>query len=60
MLMHASLSSGMFILTPMAISGMPLLTWLLALAAALWVVVAVVAVASHGQLSRQPLVRQVA
>jgi membrane protease YdiL (CAAX protease family) len=56
MLMHACLSSGMLILTPTAISGVPLLTWLLVLAAVLWVVVAVVAVAQGGHLSRQPMV----
>jgi membrane protease YdiL (CAAX protease family) len=39
MLMHASLTSGMFILTPTAISGLPLLTWLVVLAAVLWVAV---------------------
>jgi uncharacterized protein len=60
MLMHASLSSGMFILTSTAISGVPLLTWLLALAAVLWVIVAVVAMANRGHLSRQRLRAQVA
>jgi CAAX protease family protein len=56
MLMHASLSSGMLILTPTAISGVPLLTWLVVLAAVLWVIVAAVALANHGQLARQPTV----
>jgi membrane protease YdiL (CAAX protease family) len=60
MLMHASLSSGMLILTPTAISGVPLLTWLLVLAAVLWVVVAAVAVANRGHLLRQPLWRRMA
>ena len=53
MLMHASLSSGMLILTSTALSGVPLLTWLIALAAALWVAVGVIAMANHGQLARQ-------
>src|SRR4051812_12498052 len=57
MLMHASLSSGMLILTPTAIAGVPLLTWLLVLATALWAVIAVVAVVNAGHLSRQPLRR---
>jgi membrane protease YdiL (CAAX protease family) len=60
MLMHAVLTSGMLILTPMTLSGAPLLTWLLALAAVMWVAVAVVAVTNHGQLTRQPLLRGVA
>jgi membrane protease YdiL (CAAX protease family) len=55
MLMHAVLTSGMIILTPTAISGVPLLTWLVVLAAVLWVVVAAVAVANGGHLSRQSL-----
>jgi len=53
MLMHASLSSSTLILQPLA-TGMPYLTWNLVLAAALWVVVAVVAMANRGQLSGQP------
>jgi membrane protease YdiL (CAAX protease family) len=58
MLMHASLTGNvLFILMPLAISGAPLLTWYLVLAAALWVVVAAVAAANGGQLSRQPLRR---
>jgi hypothetical protein len=61
MLMHASLiASTVVILMPLAISGVPFLTWTLVLAAALWVVVAAVAVANGGQLSRQPLPRRVA
>jgi membrane protease YdiL (CAAX protease family) len=56
MLMHACLSSGMLILTPTAISGVPLLTWLLVLAAVLWVVVAAAALANQGQFARQPTV----
>jgi hypothetical protein len=46
MLMHAVLTSGMIILTLTAISGVPLLTRLVVLAAVLWGVVAAVAVAT--------------
>jgi hypothetical protein len=49
----------MFILTPL-VTGVAELTYLLVWAAALWVVVAAVAVASRGHLSRQPLRRQMA
>jgi CAAX protease family protein len=55
MLMHASLTASVRIFDPLAISGMPLLTYNLVLAAVLWVVVAVVAVTNHGHLSRRPL-----
>jgi membrane protease YdiL (CAAX protease family) len=55
MLMHASLTASTFILGPAVISGTDLLVYDVALGAAWWVVVAVVAVANHGQLSRQPL-----
>jgi len=59
MLMHACLTGFvLFILMPLEMSGAHLLTWYLVLAAALWVVVAAVAVASRGQLSRRPLPRQ--
>ena len=60
MLMHASLTASMLIFGPLAISGVPLLTYELVFAAALWVVVAAVAVANRVQLSRQPLRRRVA
>jgi membrane protease YdiL (CAAX protease family) len=60
MLMHASLTAGMLILQPLTLAGVTLSTWLLAFAAAWWVVVAAVAVANGGQLSRQPLHPQVA
>ncbi len=61
MLMHASLvvaTAGT--LAPMTLAGTALLTWVLAWAAALWVVVAAVAVVNGRQLSRQPLPRRVA
>jgi membrane protease YdiL (CAAX protease family) len=63
MLMHASYSASTFILNPVAgpgaMSGASLLTYDLALAAVLWVVVGVLAVATHGHLSRQPPRRRV-
>ena len=55
MLMHASLTAGMLILQPLAMAGVPLLIWLLAFAAAWWVVVGVVAAAHGGRLSRKPV-----
>ena len=59
-LMHWSLAASTFtILLPPAI-GVPLIIYYLVLAAALWVVVAAVAMANRGQLSRQPLRRQAA
>jgi membrane protease YdiL (CAAX protease family) len=60
MLMHASLAATTLILPPPVVSGAPLLVQLLAWAAALWVVVAAVAVANRGQLSPRPLRPQVA
>ncbi len=59
MLMHASLTASTFILGPLAISGVALLIYSLALAATWWIVVASVAVAG-GHLSRQALRRRVA
>ena len=56
MLMHASLAAFTFILfDPAAVEA----NWIIAFAhaAALWVVVAALALASHGHLSRQPLPR---
>jgi membrane protease YdiL (CAAX protease family) len=58
--MHASLTASTFILGPLAISGVDLLVYDYALAAAMWVVVAAVAVVNRGQLSRQPLRGQAA
>ena len=55
MLMHGSLTATQLILMPPPASGMSLLTSILAWAAALWIVVAMVAVANGGQFSR-PLV----
>lgn len=54
MLMHASLTGGVsLILIPLALSGVSLATWYLILVAALWGVVAAVAVVDGGRLSRQ-------
>lgn len=55
MLMHASLSASTLVLPSMELAGTALLTWIVAWAAALWLVVAVVAVASRKQFSQQPL-----
>lgn len=56
-LMHASLTASNVILVPAA-AGMPLVTWSLVLAAALWAVVAAVAAANRGKLSKKPLGRK--
>jgi len=58
MLMHVSLATFTFILTP-PLGGTPYWVIGFAYAAALWVVVAAVAVAQGGHLSRQPLPRRV-
>jgi CAAX protease family protein len=49
-LMHAPLAASQLILIPLAISGAQIVAFDLVLAAALWVFVAVVAVANRGQL----------
>jgi membrane protease YdiL (CAAX protease family) len=59
-LMHAALTASTLILGPLAISGAALLTYDLALAVVMWIIVAVVALAQRGVLSRQPLQEQVA
>jgi CAAX protease family protein len=58
MLMHASFTGSWLISTPLAIAGVPLVTWYLVWAGALWVVVAAVAVANRKQLSGQPPLRR--
>ena len=55
MLMHVPLAASQLILIPLAISGVHVVTYDLVFAAALWVIVAVVARANGGQLSRQLL-----
>lgn len=47
-LMHVSLTTSLLALNPLAISGVPLLTYSFALAAAVWLVVAAVVVANRG------------
>jgi membrane protease YdiL (CAAX protease family) len=59
-LMHASLMASLNALVPAELSGTTLLTWILAWAAALWILVAVAAVFKGGFLWRQPAQRQVA
>jgi membrane protease YdiL (CAAX protease family) len=62
-LMHASLIASTisgFGLVPPVISGVPFLILFLVFTATLWLVVAAVAVANGGRLSRQPLRRRVA
>jgi len=60
MLMHFSYTASVIILEPLAISGVPLLIYDLVSAAMVWAIVAAVAVANGGHLSRQPLRRRVA
>jgi hypothetical protein len=60
MLMHTSLVTFWTSLTPLTIVGVPLLIYYVVFTAALWGVVAAVAVASGGQLTRQALPRQTA
>jgi membrane protease YdiL (CAAX protease family) len=60
MLMHAVFSASMLILQPVGIALVPGLIWNFLLAAALWVVVAAVAVAQGRRLTRQPLRKRVA
>lgn len=57
MLMHASLTACTLILGPVALSGMALLTYDLALAVVLWGIVTVVTVA-HGKQRTQPASRR--
>ena len=61
-LMHASYAASTFILNPLAgpgaMSGAYLLVYVITSAAATWIVVGVLAVATHGILSRQPPLRR--
>jgi membrane protease YdiL (CAAX protease family) len=59
MLMHASLTTSSLILPPET-TGLALVTFDLALAAALWIVIAALAMANDGRLSRQALWRSAA
>ena len=60
MLMHASLTASTLILQPLDVVGMRALTYDLVLAAALWLLIAAVAMANGRHLSRPPLRPQVA
>jgi membrane protease YdiL (CAAX protease family) len=55
MLMHASLTASLLILNPVDLSGMHLVVYSFALAAAVWVVVAAVTLANRQQPSRAPV-----
>ena len=57
-LMHVSLTASTLIFMPLATSGVTAVSYDLVLAAALWVVVGVVALANGGHLSRQPPLRR--
>ena len=59
MLMHVSLTASLLILNPLGISGAHLVAYSFALAAALWVVVGVVALA-NARRRREPLSRRAA
>jgi CAAX protease family protein len=56
-LMHASLVAFWLISMPHAIAGVPLVTWCLIWAAALWVVVGAISMAQGGHLSRRSPLR---
>ena len=60
MLMHASLTASTLILQPADVAGMRALTYDLVLAAALWLLIAALAMANGRQLSRPPLRARVA
>jgi membrane protease YdiL (CAAX protease family) len=60
MLMHASLTATQLIFMPPPSSGTTLMVSILAWAAALWIVVAIIAVASRWKIARPPLSRQIA
>jgi uncharacterized protein len=60
MLMHTSFTASLLILNPLAISGASLLIFSLALAGAVWVVVAGVSLVNSGRLWSPPLRRQMA
>jgi len=60
MLMHVSLTASTLILQPLDVAGMRALTYDLVLAAALWLLIAALAMANGRQLSRQLLRPRVA
>ena len=55
MLMHASATASMLILQPFGISGVMLLTYVLGLGVAYWIILGVVALATRGRFARPPL-----
>jgi hypothetical protein len=59
MLMHASLTASLLIFSPQT-TGPALVTFNLALAAALWLVIEALAMAHNGRLSRQAFWRRAA
>jgi membrane protease YdiL (CAAX protease family) len=60
MLMHVSLTASTLILQPLDVAGTRALTYDLVLAAALWLLIAALAMANGRQLSRPPLRPRVA
>jgi CAAX protease family protein len=60
MLMHASLNASTLILQPLDVTGMRVVTYYLILTAALWFLIAALAMANGRQLSRPPLRTRVA
>ena len=60
MVMHASLTFSMIILGPSLAPKGPVMTYHLAYAAVLWLVVGAVALAAHGQLASRPLQQRAA
>jgi hypothetical protein len=60
MLMHASLTASTLILQPLDVTGMRVVTYDLILTAALWLLIAALAMANGRQLSRPPLRTRVA
>jgi len=60
MLMHTSLTTSVILMDPRPISGVPLVTYNLVLGAAFWLVVAGVAIANHGRLTRPALRKRMA
>ena len=60
MLMHVSIVVGVFVLVPQTLPAMAVVTFDLVFGTALWLIVAAVALANRGQLSRQPFPSAVA
>lgn len=60
MLMHASFSASRIILNPVVVTEMAFVTYDVVLAAALWVLVAVVSQITGGQLSQRSFRREAA